>query len=301
MTNPIDEQIERLRNAVALFYKTFGRVPTVAFDADGVIYDFENPYIAYHNRVNPDLPPVVGPFEQFDVGYNQTPEVAEALQESMRSLDWTELKPFPEAFAVLPVLVEVGLDLSIATAHRVDNVYSASAKVYQFHHDFEGYFDKRLQIGIDKTRVVADFLVDDRPEIEGELTPMWEHLRFTQRYNRDLPGVHVVWETMFEVLASVIEAKIGGRTLTPIPAPVVATGLPDLSAADSDEPVLRRTRAEAAEVAPAWVTDEPELAGPVDTSVPTVAMPWVEDEPTLSPAPASPLSWDDIISGEKSE
>lgn len=306
MSNPINEQIERLRAAVVLFQQTFGRVPTIAFDADGVIYDFETPYIAHHNRTNPHLPPIVGPFEKFDVGYNQTPEVAEALQESMRTLDWSELQPYPEAFAVLPVLLEVGLDLSIATAHRVDNTYSPAAKIYQFHHDFEGYFDDRIQIGIDKTRIVADFLIDDKPEVTGALPPMWEHIYFTQHYNRDLPGVHVVWETMFEVLASVIEATVAGRTLPPVPAPSLPTALPALTDEDdSDEPVLRRARVTAADAAaasgdviPEWAEQEDLPTGPVDENSTTealaLALPW----DIKVPEPSAQPSWDEIISGE---
>lgn len=291
VSTTVDAQIERLRTAVARFQEQFGRVPTVAFDADGVIYDFDNPYLAHHNRSNPNLPPVTGPFESFDVGYGQPEEVAQALEVSMQTLDWSELSPYPEALAVLPVLVEVGLDLSIATAHKVSNTYSPAAKVYQFHRDFGGYFDDRIQIGKDKTRVVADFLVDDKPEVVGALFPMWDHIRFTQHYNRDLPGVHVVWETMFEVLAAVIEAKVAGRTLTAMPA--TAADVP--SGLEETGP----------QVLPDWANDEQDLVDPTGEdpgSELTTPLPWVEagaggsnGESPLSTT--VPRTWDEIISG----
>lgn len=298
MSHTIDEQIDRLRAAVISFRDSFGRVPTVAFDADGVIYHFDGPYIEHHNRSNPHLPPIVGPFEKFDVGYGQTPEVAEALQESMRTLDWSILKPYEEARAVIPVLVEVGLDLSIATAHRVDNVYAPSAKVYQFHYDFDGYFDNRIQIGIDKTRVLADFLIDDKPEVKGELSPVWEHLRFTQHYNKDLPGIHVVWETMFEVLASVIEAKVAGRTLTPS----VATVLPTST---GEQPIL----AEATEASPAWAAEDTDLPAALveaeaepemesaqeDVEVLPITLPWADSTPEQNLEPVTEPTWDDLL------
>lgn len=311
MSNPIDDQIDRLRAAVQSFLHTFGRVPTVAFDADGVIYDFEAPYIAWHNRCNPNLPPIVGPFEKFDVGYGQTPEVAEALQESMRTLDWSELEPYEEARVVLRVLVEVGLDLSIATAHRVDNTYSPAAKVYQFDRDFDGYFNDRIQVGIDKTRVVADFLIDDKPEVSGKLQPMWDHLRFTQRYNRDLPGIHVSWETMFEVLASVIEAKVSGRTLTPIPAPAIEAALPALGEdKTTDEPETLPASSEAllgsSDAVPGWahaadepdapvITDDSQLGGELE-SLP-MPMPWVEEDALPEAPTVEGLTWESIIGG----
>lgn len=295
MSNPIDEQIERLRAAVLSFYQAYGRVPTVAYDADGVIYEFEQPYITFHNRCNPDLPAVVGPFERFDVGYNQPEAVQKALQVSMDELDWSELKPYPEALAVIPVLVEVGLDLSIATSHRVTNTYSPAAKVYQFHRDFQGYFDDRIQIGLDKTRVVADFLVDDKPEVKGKLAPMWEHIRFTQNYNRDLPGIHVVWETMFEVLASAIEAKVAGRTLTPVPADTGAQSVIDEDT-ETVQPIdVVNVDADEVDVAPVWATGEDTPLSPVDeteTALP-VDMPWTDDDLAPLPRPVVDAGWDD--------
>lgn len=312
MSNPIDDQIDRLRAAVLSFLQANGRVPTVAFDADGVIYEFEGPYIAHHNRCNPHLPPVVGPFERFDVGYGQTEEVADALQESMRTLDWSELEPYEEARHVLRVLVEVGLDLSIATAHRTDNTYSPAAKVYQFHRDFDGYFDDRIQVGIDKTRVVADFLVDDKPEVKGKLSPMWDHLRFTKLYNRDLPGIHVTWETMFEVLASVIEAKVSGRTLTPAPAQVADTVLPDIApdevvAEDSDasqdvesDEAFEEGRQSVTGPIPGWDAEDEGPKGPVtdeDDEPLAVPMPWVEEDALPAGPVVEDLTWESIVKG----
>jgi 5'-nucleotidase len=203
-----DAQITRVREIVARFQEVHGRPPTVNFDADGVIYFFESAYLAHHNRQYPHHEPLTGPFERFDVGYNQTPEVAAALQLSMASLDWTTLPVDPRAQQVIALLLELGVDVAIVTSHRVDNLYSPSAKVYQFHEDFDGALDDRLLIGLDKTRVFGDLLVDDKPEVIGKVTPTWRHVYFTQRYNAELDGPRADWDTMLDVIAEQLEALV---------------------------------------------------------------------------------------------
>jgi 5'-nucleotidase len=44
----------------------------------------------------------------------------------------------------------------------------------------------RTYIGLDKTRIQADFLVDDRPDITGVYRPTWEHVVFDRPYNRHI-------------------------------------------------------------------------------------------------------------------
>jgi 5'-nucleotidase len=308
-------QLARLRTAIARFLDAFGRVPTVIYDADGVIYDFESTYLAHHNATNPTLPPVAGPFERFDVGFGHTAEVAEALDKSMQTLDWSTLKPYPGALVVIPALLEAGLDLGVATAHRVDNLYSPAAKVFQFHRDFGGSLDNRIQIGIDKTRAVGDYLVDDKPEVEGLLKPLWEHLYFTQRYNEDLPGTHVVWETMVEVLADLIEGQVERATGVAVTTPLAdrevaaitsrraARAGQDLAAVQEETAVTEEVLAtepdpvvEELAGTPAWLTDVPMPgAAPGDESaLPPVTPPW--ETPPAAPLPVS-VSWDEILHG----
>mgnify|MGYP001348818277 CR=1 FL=1 len=199
--------LHRLRDAVALFKDAFGRVPTVAFDADGVINPFEEPYLEYHNRRYPHLQ-VTGPFERFDVGYGLDKETAEALQDSMRNLDWSTIPMYEEALELIPAIMNAGVDLSVCTSHRTDNLYSASAKFHRFHVDFDGLLDKRVTVTLDKTRHFADFLVDDKPEVEGEIDPFWEHIVFDRLYNRHITDRRRAdWTNIIDVLVEAITAK----------------------------------------------------------------------------------------------
>lgn len=299
-------QHERLRTAIAQFLQAFDRVPTVIFDADGVIYAFEPAYLAHHNRRNPDLPPVHGPFTNWDLGHERTPEVADALQESMRTLDWSDCVPYPDALTTIPLLLELGLDLSVATAHRVDNVYSPSAKIWQFHENFHGLLDNRVQVGIDKTRVVGDFLIDDKPEVTGVLTPQWEHVYFTQEYNKHLPGPRASWDDMVEVLAGLIESKLPDALSENTEH--AETALIDTSSHFGALSARRKAEADLEEQQVEVTSNEAELdteQEPVvaeltetstDDTLAAVAMPW-EDEEQPELLPVVDVTWDDLIKG----
>jgi len=45
----------------------------------------------------------------------------------------------------------------------------------------------------DKTLIMADYLIDDKPNIEGLKTPVWKHIIFTQPYNIEIEGTHFQW------------------------------------------------------------------------------------------------------------
>ncbi len=45
---------------------------------------------------------------------------------------------------------------------------------------------KRIILTRDKTLVKGDFLIDDKPEITGIITPVWEHIIYDKPYNRSV-------------------------------------------------------------------------------------------------------------------
>ena len=49
--------------------------------------------------------------------------------------------------------------------------------------------------------VYGDVLIDDNPYAkEGVRKPDWEHVFYTQPWNKDLPGKRLTWENYKEVL-----------------------------------------------------------------------------------------------------
>ena len=290
-----DSHIERLRAAVALFFEEHGRTPSVIFDADGVIYPFDGPFAEYHNRQNPQLPPLTLPFEHYEMETGRPKEVSEAMLASLASFDWSTLHPDPEAAPVLAALLNAGVDVSVATKHLVQNIYQPAAKVYQFHRDFNGHLDNRLVIAQDKTRVIGDWLIDDKPEVNGLLRPTWEHILFTQEYNKDLDGVRVVWSTVIEVITHLIEQRITGFVAPPAAAPIAlaepaAVAAIELAAIEQAEETPAPEVAAAAAVIPLpWETE-------ASAEVAPVSMPW-ETEATAQedlPWTTGAVAWDSV-------
>lgn len=308
----IPEQIERLKNSVASFTRIFGRKPVLILDSDGVIYQWEKGVLAHFHKHNPNLPPIEGPFRNWDTTTGRTPEQAAALLRTLDKMDYSELEPYPASLAVIPLLVEVGFDVYVATSHSTANLYCAAAKVYAFHRDFNGLLDQHIAITLDKTRLIGDWLVDDKPEVIGrtDVPPTWQHVYFTQAYNEHLDGPRLVWETALPVLADLVEAKVNAALNGAAPglvAQAVQGTWSPLSGADptnsepagADEPAPSLFQRPAA---PAWEADAEQAAAeaefepaaePVEpvTTVAPVVMPWDEDEAAGSAPEAGTGLW----------
>jgi len=53
----------------------------------------------------------------------------------------------------------------------------------------------------DKTLIIGDILIDDKPEIKGISTPNWEHIIFDQPYNKNITNKkRINWDNFKEVL-----------------------------------------------------------------------------------------------------
>jgi 5'-nucleotidase len=61
-------------------------------------------------------------------------------------------------------------------------------------------FTDRIILTKDKTLVVGDVLIDDKPTIRGIGTPHWRHIVFDQTYNRQADGARMNWENWREAL-----------------------------------------------------------------------------------------------------
>ena len=60
---------------------------------------------------------------------------------------------------------------------------------------------KKIIITGDKTIVTGDYLIDDRPEIEGvESTPAWKHILYDQPYNHNVNKRRLTWTNYKEIL-----------------------------------------------------------------------------------------------------
>lgn len=79
--------------------------------------------------------------------------------------------------------------------------YCVSEK-YQWIEKYFGFeMTKRVILTKDKTLIGGDYLIDDKPDIVGLLKPTWEHIYFTQNYNKHKEGKRInKWSEWKEVL-----------------------------------------------------------------------------------------------------
>jgi len=173
-------------------------------DRDGVLADFERSVLETYRERHPDKP-FVPPEQRSRFFYmeQQYPEDCRPLLREIYNAQhfFRDLPLITGATDALGELEQQGNEVFICTSPLLSNPYCISEKLEwierQFSHD---WVDRTIFIK-DKTIILADFLIDDRPEVTGVQQPTWEHILYTQPYNRDVSGKRrLTWQDWRTVL-----------------------------------------------------------------------------------------------------
>jgi 5'-nucleotidase len=116
---------------------------------------------------------------------------------------YRRLELIPGAKEALKAMDEAGHDVRICTSPWVANPTCASDKLNWVAAHYGSRWASRVIITTDKTLVFGDYLVDDKPMVNGSLDPSWEHVIFTQPYNVEIADHRRrlnVWSEWAEVL-----------------------------------------------------------------------------------------------------
>ena len=176
---------------------------TLLIDQDGVLAQSEKAFLNALRRKYPDKPFI--PLEQrttFLLEGQYPPEYKPIIQEIFSEKGFfSSFEPMPGSIEALAEMRELGIDARICTSPSFDYPQCASEK-YQWIGDWHGiYWMKRTIITPDKTLVHGDILIDDNIDIKGAHKPDWEHILFTQPYNKDVQGKRrLTWSNWKEVL-----------------------------------------------------------------------------------------------------
>jgi 5'-nucleotidase len=124
----------------------------------------------------------------FSLHDERTPDEIAIIAEVMNNMDYADLRPIRGAKTALRAMVRAGHTVRIVTSPWPTNARCASSKLDWVRDHLGVAWVPRVIIAADKTFVRGDYLIDDKPAISGDLEPTWEHIYYTQPYNRDLLG-----------------------------------------------------------------------------------------------------------------
>lgn len=187
------------------------RQPRLMLDMDGVLADwltgvFERARLLDHHRdlyLNPlPTPSQITCWELTDqLTINQAKLVEQA---KVHPILYSILRPMPGAVEAVAGLRDAGIQVGVLTSPDLDNPACASAKLEWLERHFDRALAESAVITKDKTQVMCDVLVDDKPDITGRYVPTWTQVLFDQPYNRHcvLPRLNSWddWHTLLPLL-----------------------------------------------------------------------------------------------------
>ena len=99
---------------------------------------------------------------------------------------FAELPPIAGALDAARQLAAAGHDVRICTAPITNYRHCVGEKIAWVEEHLGFDWTARVMLTKDKTLVRGDILIDDKPEISGSLTPVWQHWLYDAPYNRHI-------------------------------------------------------------------------------------------------------------------
>lgn len=156
-------------------------------DSDGVIANWGSAWDLHAEAYVHLGLPLTADQTRFDLYYGLTDEGKAAVTAIMNKPGfYRSLEPIEGAVEALNAMINEGHQVDIVTSPWIKNETCASDKLAWIEQHFGEGWGKRMTITSDKTLVRGDVLIDDKPEITGKYDPLWEHVYFTQPYNKNL-------------------------------------------------------------------------------------------------------------------
>ncbi len=171
-------------------------------DQDGVLADWDAQFQIDLADLKADLPEDYFTRTVFDLFIGLSDDLAAEVTHRMdRPGFYADLAPIPGCAEALNRMLELGIPTFICTSPWLANPTCAGEKLDWVERHIGAGWAQRTILTRDKTLIRGSVLVDDKDYIHGSVEPTWEHVFFTQRYNRHLPGRRLdSWENWGSVL-----------------------------------------------------------------------------------------------------
>ena len=177
----------------------------ILLDQDNVLADFESGFRRHwRNRFGEDAP-IEGKEHLFYIR-DRLPEHLQAYAAELYGTVgfFESLPPVSGAVEAARALLAAGHDVRICTAPVNQYRYCAGEQIAWVEQHLGTEWTRRVIIAKDKTWVRGDILIDDKPNIEGTLPPLWQHRLYDAPHNRHLDVPRIVWaqpDTWADLLA----------------------------------------------------------------------------------------------------
>lgn len=176
----------------------------ILVDMDGVLVNYEQGFLDEWRRQHPEK--IFVPVDKKKSFYHED-SYPEEYHELVRNIPLTpnfygNLQPIAGGIEAVRKMAELGHEVFICTSPSV-----TSASCVQNKYEWIGKYlgnDWKYKVIMtkDKTLVLGDILIDDKPRIDGiNGKPTWEHVLYDQPFNRWLKQVkRLTWENWRDVL-----------------------------------------------------------------------------------------------------
>jgi len=177
----------------------------ILLDQDNVLADFESGFRRHWRNSFGEDAPIEGKEHLFYIR-DRLPEHLQAYAAELYGTVgfFESLPPVSGAVEAAHALLAAGHDMRICTAPVNQYRYCAGEKIAWVEQHLGTEWTRRVIIAKDKTWVRGDILIDDKPNIEGTLPPLWQHRLYDAPHNRHLDVPRIVWtqpDTWADLLA----------------------------------------------------------------------------------------------------
>lgn len=176
----------------------------ILVDMDGVLADFEKAFLDRWKFLYPNKTHI--PLEKRNIFYlkDQYPkeEIKNIYSIILEMGFYLNMEPIKGSIEAMHKMLELGHNVLICTSPIRNSNYCVQEKYEWVRRNLGKQWELRLNLVRDKKYMKGDYLIDDKPDIRGEVEPDWEHIVYDQPYNRNITDGRrrMTWENWQDII-----------------------------------------------------------------------------------------------------